>query len=388
MEMVVSDSVLPGSQALEALKLLLGKCDFVILNIPAPLILGAAISEYATGQDVGELLLVIPEEQQIKSDLGSLKRFYDLPAALTRIRGERNINKILRQISILAPMKSSVHKILRMLCDPEVEFEDVEEVASKDPTLVMRMLKIANSAFFVRRMPLENLKMVMTFLGIEGIRQVLIQEAFDGFAVMFGNQREKLSHMRRCSQLATFIGKKLGVDQALIGKMRSAGLLHDLGALALCFFDHLEYAKVTMKVRNDHKGICEAEREVFGIDHQELGVLLAREMSMPDYLTPVMARHHATDVPQDDFLLMSVMLANGYLNEHIEKLSFTQYEQFLPILSAERFKNSKALIGKKDDDSAVAKGEKEEIFKFPNIIDVLKSELDQFILAGPEAQGL
>lgn len=298
------------------------------------------------------------------------------------MRGERNISKVLKEISNLAPLKSSAHKILHMLRSSDVKFEDIEEVIEQDPKLVMRMLKIANSAFFMRRMPLENLKMVVAFLGIEGIRQILMQEAFDGFSVVFANQRDKLAHMRRCSHLATHIGKLMGADQNLTGKMRSAGLLHDLGSLALCFFDNSEYARVTMKVRNDRLTVCQAEMDVFGVDHQELGVILAKQLGMPDYLSPVMAQHHEDSIPADSFLLMSVMLANGFLNEHVEKLSFTPYERFLPLLAQERARLSRA------QGNAGSEEKNPEVFRIPVILDVLKKELDQFILSGPEAQGM
>lgn len=385
-EMIVSEPVVAEHQSIKALGVLLSKFDFVILTLPSPLSLEVSLADYRKTADSGELLLVVPEDRQIKSDQGGIKRFRDLGGAQTRVRGERNIKKVLKEISNLAPLKSSAHKILHMLRDPEVPFEAIEEVTSQDPKLVMRMLKIANSAFFMRRMPLESLKMVVAFLGIEGIRQILMQEAFDGFSVVFANQRDKLAHMRRCSHLATFMGKLLGADQNLTGKMRSAGLLHDLGSLALCFFDNNEYARVTMKVRNDRKTICDAEMEVFGVDHQELGVILAKQLGMPDYLSPVMAQHHQKEVPKDSFLLMSVIIANGFLNEHVEKLSYTPYDHHLPFLAEERVKNFRALglSGKGGEDGK----EKEEVFKFPIILDVLKKELDQFILSGPEAQGM
>lgn len=381
-EMIVSESITPGHRTLSAISILQGKFDFVVLTLRPPLTISASLEKFTQKADLGELLLVIPEDKQICADLSGIKRFKNLGGAQTRVRGERNISKVLKEISNLAPLKSSAHKILHMLRSSDVKFEDIEEVIEQDPKLVMRMLKIANSAFFMRRMPLENLKMVVAFLGIEGIRQILMQEAFDGFSVVFANQRDKLAHMRRCSHLATHIGKLMGADQNLTGKMRSAGLLHDLGSLALCFFDNSEYARVTMKVRNDRLTVCQAEMDVFGVDHQELGVILAKQLGMPDYLSPVMAQHHEDSIPADSFLLMSVMLANGFLNEHVEKLSFTPYERFLPLLAQERARLSRA------QGNAGSEEKNPEVFRIPVILDVLKKELDQFILSGPEAQGM
>lgn len=397
-EMIVGDVVKPEHKVTEALRILLKKFDFVILSLKDTASLhpsfAGAMAELSAA---GKLLVVAREDEQIQVDLHQAKRFTELKGAHNRVEGERNVQKIIKHISSLAPLQSSANKLMHMLRNPDVKFEDIEEVTRKDPKLVMRMLKIANSAYFVRRMPFEDLKAVVTFLGIDGIRQIIVQEAFEGFAKVFANQREKLAHMRRCAHLSTHIGKLLGVDQNLMGKMHSAGLLHDIGALALCFYDSQEYARVTMKVRNDRKTVCDAELEVFGVDHQELGQLLAPKMGMPDYLGPVMGRHHDRTVPFDNHLLIAVMIANGYLNQHIEKLNFTPYEHFLPAFAEERRKRkATASISRKPSGSETkiseitASQDKDdnEIFKIPKLYEVLKKELDQFILAGPEAMGM
>ncbi len=385
-EMIVAAPVEESQQAVVALGILLKKFDFVILTLPEPHFLNTSLDCFKKQKDQGELLVVAAENKQLRVPLNGIKRFASLIGAHTRVRGERNIKKVLREISNLAPLKSSANKILHMMRDPDVTFEEIEEVTSKDPKLVMRMLKIANSAFFMRRMPLESLKMVVAFLGLEGIRQILMQESFEGFSVVFANQRDKLAHMRRCSHLATYIGKLLGCDQKIAGQMRSAGLLHDMGSLALCFFDNNEYARVTMKIRNERLTVCQAEMDVFGVDHQELGVILSRQLGMPEYLSPIMAQHHSDNVPENDFLLMSVIIANGFLNEHIEQLNFTPYEHFLPLFANERVRLARASGTKAEDEKEQQK--EKEIFKFPVILDMLKKELDQFILSGPEAQGM
>ncbi|HQB84535.1 MAG TPA: hypothetical protein PLR50_13630, partial [Candidatus Rifleibacterium sp.] len=145
----------------------------------------------------------------------------------------------------------------------------------------------------------------------------------------------------------------------------------------------------------DKKTITEAEIEVFGIDHQELGQILIPKMGMPDFLAPIMAKHHNKSIPTGDLVLPAVMIANGYLNQHIEKLpSFTPYEQFLPAFAEERrTKKMTASIGKKSGDSkmadiAAAKEEEGDVFAVPHIFEVLKKELDKYILSGSEAHGI
>lgn len=395
-EMIVIDEIRADHKVVDALKILLKKFDYVILSLSETASLHPSFSQAMPELTAtGKLMVVAREDEQVGIDLGETKRFKVIENAENRVRGERSVAAILEHIKKISPMQSSTTKLMSMLRNPDVKFEDIEEVTRNDPKLTMRMLKISNSAFFIRRMPFENLMSVVAFLGIDGIRQIIMQETFDGFAKVFANQREKLAHMRRCSHLCAFVGKLIGVDQNHIGKMLSAGLLHDMGALVLCSYDSREYSRVTMKVRNDKKTVCEAEIDVFGIDHQELGGILIPKMGMPDELTPILTGHHCSSVPADNLVLLATIAANGYLNQHIENLSYTPYEQYFPVFAEECRKNKAAnFIGKKTGDSrapALASSQAEDdgdIFRPSKIYEILKKELDKYVMSGNEAQGL
>ncbi len=394
-EMIVIEEIRSDHKVAEALRILINKFDYVILSLSESASLHPSFSQtMADLAATGKLLVVAREDNQVAIEMHEVKRFKEVHEAEHRVEGERHVQRILEQLKKMSPLQSSAHKLMQMLRNPDVKFEEIEEVTRNDPKLTMRMLKISNSAFFMRRMPFDSLKSVVAFLGIEGIRQIILQETFEGFAKFFANQRDKLAHMRRCSHLTAHIGKLLGGDQVLVGKMLSAGLLHDLGALMLCYYDSDEYARVTRMVRNDKKTITEAEIEVFGIDHQELGQILIPKMGMPDFLAPIMAKHHNKSIPTGDLVLPAVMIANGYLNQHIEKLpSFTPYEQFLPAFAEERrTKKMTASIGKKSGDSKMADiaaaKEEGDVFAVPHIFEVLKKELDKYILSGSEAHGI
>ncbi len=395
-EMIVVEEIRSDHKVAEALRILIKKFDYVILSLSESASLHPSFSQtMADLAATGRLLVVAREDNQVAIEMHEVKRFKEVHEAENRVEGERHVQRILEQLKKMSPLQSSAHKLMQMLRNPDVKFEEIEEVTRNDPKLTMRMLKISNSAFFMRRMPFDSLKSVVAFLGIEGIRQIILQETFEGFAKFFANQRDKLAHMRRCSHLTAYIGKLLGGDQVLVGKMLSAGLLHDLGALMLCYYDSDEYARVNRMVRNDKKTITEAEIEVFGIDHQELGQILVPKMGMPEFLGPIMAKHHNRSIPSGDLVLSAVMIANGYLNQHIEKLpSFTPYEQFLPAFAEERrSKKMSATIGKKSGDLkmadiASAKEEEGDVFAVPHIFEVLKKELDKYILSGSEAHGI
>ncbi len=393
-EIEVKDLVFPEHKAFEVLKSLLLKFSYVILHLSETASLHRSMEEaFEELSNPEKVFIVVPRDDQMPFKTFAVRRFSDFASAMLRTRSEGVIAGVVKQIIALPAMRTPAFRLLHMLKDPDVAFSKIEEVLIKEDHLADRMLKIANGANFARRTPFENLKGVVQFLGIEGIRQILIEEVFSILGRVFVNQIDKLTHMRRCSVLAAHIGKLLGAEQRLFWKMRSAGLMHDLGSLALFFYNGSDYSRAQSRRKAQNLRICDAEMQVFGINHQELGEALAREINIPEYLLPAIGSHHDSNLPEDDLLLLSVLIANGYLNSQIEQLSFTPYEHYLPVFARARAEN---LAGKQvlapsapkiadlgDDETVGAESPaQDEIFSSPNINFFLKEELGKIMMSG------
>lgn len=377
-EMIVSEELRSDHKSVEALRILQKKFNHVILHLENSASLNASFSQ-VLAELAEKLLLVAAEDSQIAIDLHGVKRFTAIAQARSWIQGEKNLAAILEQFEKMPPLQSTGYKLMLMLQNPDVSFEDLEEVIAKDQSLADRMLSTSNSAFFVRRLPFESLKSVAAFLGIEGIRQIVLQEIFDQFARLLEDQPEKVIHMRRCAHLSACIGKLVGGDQNLVRKTYFAGLFHDLGALLLCNFNRQEYGKIYELVTNGGKTLSEAEKEIFGLDHQKLGGVLVEKMGLPDYLKVTAANHHdETCVPTEDLVLPAVMTANGFLNQFIDEMPcFTQYEHFLQVFSERRQARLSAAAARKAASSADETAE-EDPFALPDFFDYLKAELEKF----------
>lgn len=72
----------------------------------------------------------------------------------------------------------------------------------------------------------------------------------------------------------------------------TAGLLHDLGKIALNNSAREQYTKVITRVYNDGIGFVEAERAEFGFDHAELGACVADKWRLPPILISAIRNHH------------------------------------------------------------------------------------------------
>jgi hypothetical protein len=70
--------------------------------------------------------------------------------------------------------------------------------------------------------------------------------------------------------------------------------MHDIGRIALAAIQPEEYARF---LQSGQKNQCEAlnrEREIFGVDHCELGRLLVIDWNLPRQFVDITSRHHET----------------------------------------------------------------------------------------------
>jgi HD-like signal output (HDOD) protein len=96
-----------------------------------------------------------------------------------------------------------------------------------------------------------------------------------------------------------------------------AGLLHDLGKLTLCMFLPYEADMVYSVMSAKKISQYEAEQEVIGMTHQEIGRTSAQQWGLPElYLAPIGNHHTPTeDVFEIDPLTAFVHVGNVLAHE-------------------------------------------------------------------------
>ena len=96
-----------------------------------------------------------------------------------------------------------------------------------------------------------------------------------------------------------------------------AGLLHDAGKLVLVARLPKEYASVLALATSNGRAIHEAERELLGATHAELGAYLLGLWGFSDGIVEALAFHHSPAMsPVKEFsILTAVHVANAVANE-------------------------------------------------------------------------
>lgn len=169
---------------------------------------------------------------------------------------------------------------------------EIARVIQQDPALAARLLRAANSSFFGVRSKIRNVEQALVLLGTNMVRNLLVMTAVHGtlrrfrLAPQFSLPRY-WEHSLTTAVLAKLMSQRTqttSADDAFV-----AGLLHDLGkvTLASLFPDERSAVLVPSLVVD-----LEAERKLFGYDHVEVGVALAQEWSLPEFIIEGIAEHH------------------------------------------------------------------------------------------------
>lgn len=190
-------------------------------------------------------------------------------------------------------------KIIETVRRDDFTFHDLSHLIESDPALTARILKTANSSYFNPRNKVTSIEKALALLGSITVTNIALSFVIvSEFGAMSNDSFDTTVFWRRAltaAVAAEMVSTLLGCPNRDIFVI---SLLQDIGIMVLHASNPAEYQQV-FQLREQRTPICEAERTVFGFDHQELGAELLRSWLLPeDIFVPI--RHHHEDIKIDD----------------------------------------------------------------------------------------
>jgi putative nucleotidyltransferase with HDIG domain len=210
------------------------------------------------------------------------------------------LEQALEQVNKLPALPQVVLHILESLKDEAVDADSLGEAISNDPAVAGRLLAAANAGAFGGH-PVGTLRQAIIVLGIGRVRQITLATALiDRFkaAPPFDSHRLWL-HSVGVALCAQEIARHAGLDAETA---YTGGLLHDIGQLLLFSVNPTFYAATIMHKTKRDLCIIDAERELLGIDHAQVGGALARHWNLPADIALAISAHHCDgdDIPVEN----------------------------------------------------------------------------------------
>lgn len=208
--------------------------------------------------------------------------------------------------------------VVRQIESKTASPEEVGALIGSDPAMTAKILQLANSAAYGP--PLDESDPVITVqqIGLENTKGVLLlSHSYSNFRDLDGSGfsvDELWKHSQQTSRIARRIAETQNADLNTIQQSGTAGLLHDIGKLALAANLAGSYRKALELVRTKRLPLWEAEQEVFGANHAEVGGCLLGIWGLPVPAVEAVAMHHhpACFLSQSFSPLTAVHAANAF----------------------------------------------------------------------------
>lgn len=227
-------------------------------------------------------------------------------------------SKIINKMQDIKSFPQFVMETMRKLNDPESNAADVAKSLSRDEGLVLRILKLANSGAYGMSRTISNISEAIALLGYKSVSNIVlaatVYSAMDKGLTGYALDRGELwRHSLMVAYTSREIAKKtekVGTEDAYVG-----GLLHDIGKVILNDYVRFGYGIIVKMVEEKHIPFTQAEVNVLGFDHAEIGEIMIKKWGMPEAYRVAVAYHHKpNELPKDKLeyqpLLDVVTVAN------------------------------------------------------------------------------
>lgn len=188
-------------------------------------------------------------------------------------------------------MRTTAALLLAMENRPNTSIRDLAAIIETDQELSNRILKITNSGFYSFRQKIESVSHAIALLGWNAIKMITLGSSL--LARMSATDRRLFNHSMRTAQIARFLATEANFYK--VEEIAVVGLLHDFGKVIFELFFPEKYARLRQYAVDHGLPSHIAERELFGIDHGELGGWTLEEWELPENITDSVTLHHAFD---------------------------------------------------------------------------------------------
>ena len=203
-----------------------------------------------------------------------------------------SIIKHIRAGRDLLSLPQSLSEVLKEAENPNFSAETLAKIILKDPVLTGRILKVANSSFYSRFSAITTVHQAVQLLGMNTVKCLAMstsilrperiqQEAGIDVKLLFSSL---LTAAAAADKIAKAVHYKTP-EEAFI-----AGLLHDIGLIYLLENYPGQYRRI-MDKKVKATTLLDAEREVFGIDHAEVGYHIATRWRLPEHISLAIRFH-------------------------------------------------------------------------------------------------
>lgn len=248
--------------------------------------------------------------------LDNLKARLERTIRLKTILTNEKLIDLIKNTTNLPTLPELYIQIENEASKPDFSLQRIANLISKDPNLTAKILQVVNSALFGLQREITNISFALSYLGINIIKSLVFYiKLFSSFKISTENRKylEKIwHHSMVVASTALHLAQKFLTTKHEIDAAYTVGVLHDIGKFVL--LNTFTYPQnIYMQVEQRYISEIEAEQEIYGCDHSEIGGYLLGLWGFPHSIVEAVAFHHRPSFLENDNISLSTIahLANA-----------------------------------------------------------------------------
>lgn len=221
----------------------------------------------------------------------------------------------LERLGDLPSLPQVVIDVQNALTREDVSLDEIAQRISHDQALAARTLRLANCSFYGVAGRVVSIRSAIGVLGLRSLSTMLtaaaVSSAFRDVACKDFDLRSFWRHSIAVALCSQEMARMLLVD---VDVAFTAGLLHDLGRLALASKAPNEMAAILARRKEEDCLPLSAECAVLGIDHAVIGARVATGWHFGAKVVDAIRLHHAPPASASATLIDIVHAANSIVH--------------------------------------------------------------------------
>jgi len=206
--------------------------------------------------------------------------------------------ELVNRVKNLPPVSYAALKLVNLLDQPAISNDEVVQVLKCDNVLTAKLLRACNSPYFGLEEPVSSVDQAVFLLGHQQILHIVLTLAFGSAMVVplpgyVVEANELWRHSLTTAAAAETAVAEIPALNAEPAVAFTVGLLHDIGKLVLGqTLTADQQTAIRDRIEQGQISRTEAEKEIVGADHTEVGACLLQNWHLPDDIIEAVAHHH------------------------------------------------------------------------------------------------
>ncbi len=251
-------------------------------------------------------------------------------------------------ISKIKPIPQIALKLLRMMQDDNYGMDDLGTQIKQDQIISAKIIRLCNTAYFRQNSNVDSIERALIVLGEKRLLQMVVSASMEGFfnSDNGGYSLCKGGLFKHAVGTALISEKLASYNRKISGDIAyTAGLLHDIGKIALDQFMDRAYPLFYRRTQERNESLVNVEKEIFGLSHTEAGGKLAEMWELPERLVDVIKHHHRPEEAEFDnelnhiVYLADLLMSRFIVGQELERLNTDSFSERLDTvgIKADRF---------------------------------------------------